>query len=58
MFLYHCSQPYIYNSDAVCSRYAKNEIVADVLKQYERFVKLSSEEKNEIFIGVTLRRKT
>jgi choline/glycine/proline betaine transport protein len=37
--------------------FTKNEIIADVLKQYERFVELSSEVKNEIFIDVTLRRK-
>ncbi|SFL27632.1 choline/glycine/proline betaine transport protein [Porphyromonadaceae bacterium KH3CP3RA] len=32
--------------------YTKNEIISDVLKQYERFLSLSEEEKNEIFIGI------
>jgi choline/glycine/proline betaine transport protein len=33
----------------------KNEIIADALKQYERFVELSSEVKNEMFIDNTLK---
>ncbi|MBW8684638.1 BCCT family transporter [Chitinophaga rhizophila] len=37
--------------------FTKNEIIADILKQYERFLELSSEEKNEIFLDVRLRRK-
>lgn len=32
--------------------YTKNEIISDVLKQYERFLSLTEEQKNEIFIGV------
>lgn len=31
--------------------YTKTEIISDVLKQYERFLSLSEETKNEIFIG-------
>lgn len=30
--------------------FARNEIIADVLRQYERFLELSSEVKNEIFM--------
>ncbi|REA59774.1 BCCT family transporter [Dyadobacter luteus] len=37
--------------------FTKNEIIADVLKQYERFLELSSEVKNEIFTDITLKRK-
>jgi choline/glycine/proline betaine transport protein len=33
----------------------KNEIIADVLKQYERFVELSSDVRNEMFIDNTLK---
>lgn len=36
--------------------FTKNEVIADVLKQYERFLELSSDEKNEIFTDVTSRR--
>jgi choline/glycine/proline betaine transport protein len=35
--------------------FTKNEIISDVLKQYERFLSLSSDEKNEIFIGSNLK---
>lgn len=35
--------------------FTKNEIISDVLKQYERFLSLSSDEKNEIFIGTNLK---
>ncbi|PKK35003.1 transporter [Siphonobacter sp. SORGH_AS_0500] len=35
----------------------EKEIIADALKQYERFLELSSEVKNEIFTDTTLRRK-
>ncbi|MBT2558033.1 BCCT family transporter [Hymenobacter sp. ISL-91] len=37
--------------------FTKNEIIADVLKQYERFLQLSSEVKNEIFTDATLKRR-
>ena len=33
----------------------KNEVIADALKQYERFIQLSSEVKNELFTDNTLR---
>jgi choline/glycine/proline betaine transport protein len=33
----------------------KNEIIADALKQYERFLELSSDVKNEMFIDNTLK---
>lgn len=36
--------------------FTKNEILADVLKQYERFLELSSEARNEIFIDSSSRR--
>lgn len=35
--------------------FSKNEIIADVLKQYERFLGLSSEVRNEIFTDSTLK---
>ncbi|UHG94365.1 BCCT family transporter [Spirosoma oryzicola] len=35
--------------------FTQREVIADVLKQYERFLALSSEEKNEIFTIVTLK---
>ncbi|MCW2259241.1 MULTISPECIES: BCCT family transporter [Sphingobacterium] len=35
--------------------FTKNEIISDVLKQYERFLSLSSDEKNAIFIGSNLK---
>lgn len=35
--------------------FSKREIIADVLKQYERFLELSSEVANEIFIDNTLK---
>jgi choline/carnitine/betaine transport len=35
--------------------FTKNEIIADVLKQYERFRDLSSEVRNELFIDNTLK---
>lgn len=37
--------------------FTQREIIADVLKQYERFLELSSEVKNEIFTDITLRRQ-
>jgi choline/glycine/proline betaine transport protein len=37
--------------------FTQNEIIADVLKQYERFLELSSEVKNEIFTDITLKRR-
>ncbi|WP_420153894.1 BCCT family transporter [Siphonobacter sp.] len=37
--------------------FTEKEVIADVLKQYERFLELSSEIKNEIFTDTTLRRK-
>ncbi len=37
--------------------FTQREVIADVLKQYERFLELSSEIKNEIFTDTTLRRK-
>ena len=37
--------------------FTQREIIADVLKQYERFLELSSEVKNEIFTDITLRRR-
>lgn len=37
--------------------FTKNEIIADVLKQYERFLELSSEVKNEIFTDISLKRR-
>jgi choline/glycine/proline betaine transport protein len=36
--------------------FTKNEILADVLKQYERFLELSSEVRNEIFTDTAARR--
>lgn len=36
--------------------FTRNEILADVLKQYERFLELSSEVRNEIFTDNTSRR--
>ncbi|UXD70441.1 hypothetical protein MUK51_03910 [Sphingobacterium faecium] len=35
--------------------FTKNEIISDFLKQYQRFLSLSSHEKNEIFIGSNLK---
>ncbi|NGM63868.1 BCCT family transporter [Sphingobacterium sp. SGR-19] len=35
--------------------FTKEEIISDVLKQYERFLSLSSDEKNEIFLGQNIR---
>ncbi|WP_031530258.1 BCCT family transporter [Dyadobacter crusticola] len=37
--------------------FTKNEIIADVLKQYERFLELSSEVKNEIFTDINSKRR-
>jgi choline/glycine/proline betaine transport protein len=37
--------------------FTKNEIIADVLKQYERFLELSSEVKNEIFTDISSKRR-
>jgi len=37
--------------------FTKNEIIADVLKQYERFLELSSEVRNEIFTDSTLKHR-
>ncbi|QRR00825.1 BCCT family transporter [Dyadobacter sandarakinus] len=37
--------------------FTKNEIIADVLKQYERFLELTSEVKNEIFTDTGSKRK-
>lgn len=37
--------------------FTQNEIIADVLKQYERFLELSSEVKNEIFTDIKLKRR-
>lgn len=34
--------------------FTKNELISDVLKHYERFISLSSEQKNEIFLGQNL----
>lgn len=36
--------------------FTRNEILADVLKQYERFLELSSEVRNEIFTDNTIRK--
>jgi len=38
--------------------FTQNEVIADVLKQYERFLELSSEVKNEIFTDITLKRRS
>ncbi len=35
--------------------FTKNEMISDVLKHYERFIALSSDQKNEIFLGQNLR---
>jgi choline/glycine/proline betaine transport protein len=35
--------------------FARNEIIADILRQYERFVELSSEVRNELFTNNPLR---
>lgn len=35
--------------------FTKEEIISDVLKQYERFLSLSSDQKNEIFLGQNIR---
>ena len=35
--------------------FSQREIIADVLKQYERFIELSSEVKNEMFLDNTLK---
>lgn len=35
--------------------FTKTEVIADVLKQYERFLELSSEVRNELFIDNTLK---
>lgn len=35
--------------------FTKDEIISDVLKQYERFLSLSSDQKNEIFLGQNIR---
>lgn len=35
--------------------FTQREIIADVLKQYERFIELSSDVKNEMFIDNTLK---
>jgi choline/glycine/proline betaine transport protein len=37
--------------------FTQNEVIADVLKQYERFLELSSEVRNEIFTDTTLKRR-
>jgi choline/glycine/proline betaine transport protein len=37
--------------------FTQREVIADVLKQYERFLELSSEEKNEILTVITLKSK-
>jgi choline/glycine/proline betaine transport protein len=37
--------------------FTQNEVIADVLKQYERFLELSSEVKNEIFTDIKLKRR-
>lgn len=31
--------------------FTKNELISDVLKHYERFIEIISEEKNEMFIS-------
>ncbi|WP_443946715.1 BCCT family transporter [Pedobacter sp. AW1-32] len=35
--------------------FTQKEIIADTLKQYERFIELSSDAKNEMFLGNTLK---
>ncbi|MBD1421290.1 BCCT family transporter [Sphingobacterium chuzhouense] len=35
--------------------FTKEEIISDVLKQYERYLSLSSDQKNEIFLGQNIR---
>lgn len=37
--------------------FSKNELITDVLKHYERFLKLTSEEKNVMFISSNIHRK-
>ena len=37
--------------------FTKNELISDVLKHYERFVEIISEEKNEMFISSNTNRK-
>jgi choline/glycine/proline betaine transport protein len=37
--------------------FTQNEVIADVLKQYERFLELSSEVNNEIFTDIRLKRR-
>ena len=35
--------------------FTKDEIISDVLKHYERFINLSSDQKNELFLGQNIR---
>ena len=37
--------------------FTKNELISDVLKHYERFIEIISEEKNEMFISSNINRR-
>ena len=37
--------------------FTKNELISDVLKHYERFIEIISEEKNEMFVSSNTNRK-
>nr|WP_288808283.1 hypothetical protein [uncultured Sphingobacterium sp.] len=37
--------------------FTKNELISDVLKHYERFLEIISEEKNEMFISSNANKK-